>query len=80
MSVVRIEYLIDRYHVVFDSGGGWYCVCAEFKQLGDCRHIRESVGRRTAQAQIMARVRSVDGTLAGFAHRPEPASNVVAGH
>lgn len=68
-SILRSEYLIDRYRVVFESGGGWHCVCAEFTLSNDCRHTRESAGRRAAQALIMNRVRSVGGTLAGFTNR-----------
>lgn len=68
-AILRSEYLIDRYHVVFESGSGWHCVCAEFSQLDDCRHTRESGGRRAAQALIQNRVRSADSALAGFTHR-----------
>lgn len=64
----RTEYLIDRYHVVHETGGGWHCVCDEFKLSNECRHSRESEGRRAAQAMIAARVRSVNGILAGFTH------------
>jgi hypothetical protein len=67
--IVRTEYLIDRYHVIYETGSGWHCVCDEFKALNDCRHSRESEGRRAAQAMIAARVRSVNGVLAGFTHR-----------
>jgi hypothetical protein len=68
--LTRTEYLIDRHHVVFETGGGWHCVCDEFKSLKECRHTRESEGRRAAQAMIADRVRSVNGVLAGFTHRP----------
>jgi hypothetical protein len=67
--LTRTEYLIDRYHVVHETGGGWHCVCDEFKALNECRHSRESEGRRMAQAMIAERVRSVNGVLAGFTHR-----------
>lgn len=67
-SFTRTEYLIDRYHVVYESGGGWHCVCDEFRALNECRHSRESEGRRAAQAMIANRVRSVDGVLASFKH------------
>jgi hypothetical protein len=66
--ITRTEYLIDRYHVVYETGGGWHCVCDEFKALNECRHSRESEGRRAAQAMIAGRVRSVNGVLAGFSH------------
>jgi hypothetical protein len=67
--LTRTEYLIDRHHVVYETGGGWHCVCDEFKTLKECRHTRESEGRRAAQAMITERVRSVNGVLAGFTHR-----------
>jgi len=70
-TLVRTEYLIDRYHVVFETGGGWHCVCDEFKTLNECRHSRESEGRRAAQAMIAKRVRSVNGVLAGFTHQSD---------
>jgi hypothetical protein len=50
------EYLIDRYHVTFDSGAGWQCLCAEFTAVQDCRHVRESQGRHAAQAAIADRL------------------------
>lgn len=59
--VGRSEYLIDRYHVIFDSGAGWQCVCAEFTATDDCRHIRESQGRHAAQAAIANRMSSPMG-------------------
>ncbi len=52
----RREYLIDRFRVVFQSGGGWHCVCADFVRSNACKHTREAAGRRTAQAQILAHV------------------------
>jgi hypothetical protein len=66
--LIRTEYMIDRHRVVYESGGGWHCECEEFKSTRECRHTRESEGRRAAQAMIAARVRSVDGVLAGFTH------------
>ena len=65
--VVRHEYLIDRHLVVIDSSGA-HCSCAEFKLANECRHTRESEGRRLAQELIAKRVRSVHGTLVGFRH------------
>jgi hypothetical protein len=50
-------YLIDRFQVVFESGGGWHCVCADFATSNACRHTREAAGRRAAQAQITERVK-----------------------
>ena len=66
--VTRQEYLIDRYLVVLDSNGGRHCSCGEFHLTGECRHTRESEGRRLAQELIAKRVRSVHGTLIGFGH------------
>ena len=57
-ALLRSEYLIDSYHVSFDPGAGWQCVCAEFKATDDCRHIRESQGRHAAQAMIADRMAS----------------------
>jgi hypothetical protein len=66
--IVRTEYLIGRYLVIFDSGKGCLCVCGEFRITRECRHTRESVGRRAAQELIQKRVRSIHGTLIGFSH------------
>jgi len=66
--IARTEYLIDRYLVVFEAGSRCHCVCEEFRAAQECRHTRESAGRRAAQELIAKRVRSVDGTLVGFAH------------
>jgi hypothetical protein len=74
-SLTRTEYLIDRHQVVYETGGGWHCVCDEFKSLKECRHTRESEGRRAAQAMIAERVRSVNGVLAGFTHRAHEESD-----
>lgn len=35
---------------------------------GECRHTRESDGRRAAQRLIANRVRSIHGTVVGFSH------------
>jgi len=69
--IARSEYLIDRHLVVFEEGTGFHCVCKEFAMTRECRHTREIVGRRTAQTLIAKRVRSIDGTLVGFAHRKQ---------
>jgi hypothetical protein len=63
------EYLIDRHRVVFDTGIGWHCVCAEFVATKDCRHIRESVGRLAAQDRIRNRAKPEFGTLTPFDNR-----------
>jgi len=51
-AILRSEYLIDRHHVVFESGTRWHCACAEFASFHACRHTREAAGMRSAQAQI----------------------------
>jgi hypothetical protein len=53
---VRSEYLIDRFRVVFESGGGWHCTCAEFVSSNACAHSREAAGMRAAQALIVEHV------------------------
>lgn len=50
--IVRELYLIERFRVVFESGGGWNCACADFVSTNACRHSREAAGRRAAQVQI----------------------------
>jgi len=50
---LRKAYLIDRFRVVYESGGGWHCVCADFVKTNACRHTREASGRSAAQAQIV---------------------------
>jgi hypothetical protein len=60
-AILRNEYLIDRYRVIFESGAGWLCVCAEFTATDDCRHIRESQGRHSAQVLIADRLMSPRG-------------------
>ena len=57
-AIPRSEYLIDHHHVIFDPGADWQCVCAEFKSLDDCRHVRESQGRHAAQVAIARRIGS----------------------
>lgn len=55
-ALSRSEYLIDRYHVICETGAGWHCVCAEFTATDDCRHTRESQGRHAAQVVIANRL------------------------
>lgn len=57
-AIRRSEYLIDGHHVIFESGAGWQCVCAEFTNANDCRHTRESQGRHAAQVLISNRLGS----------------------
>lgn len=55
-AIVRSEYMIERFRVVFESGGGWQCVCREFVLSNACRHTREAAGMRAAQTQIKDQV------------------------
>lgn len=64
-SMVRNLYLIDRFRVVFEFGGGWNCACADFVSSNACRHTREAAGRRAAQAQIAVRVAAARSSLVG---------------
>ena len=62
-TIQRSDYLIDRFRVVFESGGGWHCACADFAASNACRHTREAAGRRAAQAQIKSRVAAARSML-----------------
>jgi hypothetical protein len=53
---LRANYLIDRFRVGYQFGGGWTCGCADFAALDACRHTREAAGRLAAQAQIKERI------------------------
>jgi hypothetical protein len=64
-SIARSQYLIDRFRVVFEWGGGWNCACADFVSSNACRHTREAAGRRAAQAQIAERVRAARSHVIG---------------
>jgi hypothetical protein len=55
-AIRRTDYLIDSYHVSFESGAGWHCQCTEFEAAGDCRHTREAQGRHAAQVLISNRL------------------------
>jgi hypothetical protein len=46
----RADYLIDRFRVRYEFGGGWTCGCADFAASDACRHTREAAGRYIAQA------------------------------
>ena len=59
-AIRRTDYLIDSYHVSFESGGGWHCLCAEYATANDCRHTREAQGRQAAQVRISNRLSSID--------------------
>lgn len=51
-AVERSDYLIDRFRVKYEFGGGWTCGCADFVAHDACKHTREAAGRRAAQARI----------------------------
>lgn len=53
----RGEYLIDGFRVSFLHQAEWNCDCREFSVVGTCRHTREAVGMREAQASIRRRTR-----------------------
>jgi hypothetical protein len=63
--------MVDRFRVVFESGGGWNCACADFLSSNACRHTREAAGRRAAQARIAALLAAPRSfpTLADDLHR-----------
>jgi hypothetical protein len=52
----RTTYLIDRFPVTVEFGGGWKCGCADFASSNGCRHTREAAGRRAAQERITAQL------------------------
>jgi hypothetical protein len=52
----RASYLIDRFRVNYEFGGGWACGCREFASLDSCKHTREAAGRRVAQLGIVHRL------------------------
>jgi hypothetical protein len=51
-SIKRSEYLIERFRVVFEFGGGWHCECADYAASNACKHSREAAGMRAAQVRI----------------------------
>jgi hypothetical protein len=52
-TIVRSEYMIDRFRVSFESGSAWHCACRDFAVAKACSHSREAAGMRAAQAQIV---------------------------
>jgi hypothetical protein len=50
--IQRVDYLIDRFRVAYQFGGGWSCGCVEFAKSDACRHTREAAGRLAAQLRI----------------------------
>lgn len=63
-TVERADYLIDRFRVRYEFGGGWTCACADFAASDACRHSREAAGRRAAQLSIADHIRA--GRTAGL--------------
>jgi hypothetical protein len=57
-ALERQDYLIDRFRVGYEFGGGWRCGCADFASSDACRHTREAAGRRAAQLRIIEHVRN----------------------
>ena len=62
-AVVRADYLIDRFRVGYEFGGGWTCGCADFASSDACRHTREAAGRRAAQIRIIEHIKKGDSGL-----------------
>jgi hypothetical protein len=56
-AVERADYLIDRFRVGYQFGGGWACGCADFAASDACRHTREAAGRLAAQMRIIEHVK-----------------------
>lgn len=52
-AVEHVDYLIDRFRVGYQFGGGWTCGCADFAASDACRHTREAAGRLAAQTRII---------------------------
>lgn len=52
-EIERRDYLVDHFHVSFESGSAWHCPCSEFARSQVCRHTREAAGMRAAQANIL---------------------------
>ncbi len=55
-TVEHSDYLIDRFRVGYQFGGGWKCGCADFTASDACRHTREAAGRRAAQIRIIEHI------------------------
>lgn len=56
-AVESAVYLIDRFRVAYQYGGGWACGCADFAATDACRHSREAAGRRAAQVKILEHIK-----------------------
>jgi hypothetical protein len=70
--LVRDEYLIERFRVVFESRSGWHCSCADFTATRECRHSREAAGMRAAQAKIAERLAAGRSELPALARDTPP--------
>ena len=70
--VERADYLIDRFRVAYEFGGGWTCGCADFQASDACRHTREAAGRYAAQAQIAEHIKQGSHGTLGFDDRTLP--------
>ena len=75
-TVERADYLIDRFRVRYEFGGGWKCACADFVASDACRHSREAAGRRAAQLSIADHIR--EGRTAGLS-APRRALSSISG-
>lgn len=64
-AVERVDYLIDRFRVGYQFGGGWMCGCADFAARDACRHTREAAGRLAAQMRILAHTRAQSAPQCG---------------
>lgn len=60
-AIESADYLIDRFHVGYQFGGGWTCGCADFAAADACRHSREAAGRLAAQMKIIERIKGRSG-------------------
>jgi hypothetical protein len=71
-TLVKGEYLIERFRVVFESRSGWHCSCADFSATRECRHTREAAGMRAAQAKIAERLAAGRSELPALAPGTPP--------
>lgn len=78
-TIVRSEYMIDRFRVSFESGSAWHCACRDFALSKACSHSREAAGMRAAQAQIVEHVATGRSQLAPNAARSPVASSRAPG-
>jgi hypothetical protein len=67
--IERANYLIDRFPVAYEHGGGWTCHCADFLASDACRHTREAAGRYAAQMRIAEHLKLGSNSTLGFHER-----------